>query len=364
MNPIEIFWMPSFYFPRPDSPDVTWFGPNPMVEGLCLGFDDGIVALIDVLTQQRSYYQNPAKDAINGVAAIGKRNLAISTRSDVTFFHIESPTKNTWASFSGGSHGVVATQSGYFIAPIGAKGLLVVKPDSGPQQKMRVTNVGETKLYFYRMTVLYGSAGEELLLFANRRNGVGFCRFTGNEDRRQVHTLKFEGLDVVDVCQVGLSSLSAVAISPKAEVLWFKDVFKSEDPVAMRLGGVEGQVYRVLATSNHLYVLSSKALYVWANLVDVVLYNKTNKQKSNPLVLPLDAIDMTLYGNDSLLLVMATNDIRILKIIDHEMLSLHQGPFHTSPSASIEMSEKTNVVGFMPDWQHDDVQQDMMAGVG
>ena len=127
--------------------------------------------------------------------------------------------------------------------------------------------------------------------------------------------MKFEGIDVIDVCGVGANSLSAIAISKKAEVLWIKDASKkmTQSP---KLGGVEGRVYRVLATTRHLFVLSSKALYVWSNLVDRVLFDNTSAVESPPLVIPMEAVDMTLFDEKYLTLVMAANELRTLKVVD------------------------------------------------
>jgi hypothetical protein len=361
MNPTEPFSAAVRTFS--DGPDVTWIGPNPFASGLCIGFDNGTI-LFETATGYTTRPQeiSPAKEAINGVAAIGTSSLAVSTRSDVTFIQIESPINSSRAVFPGGAHGVVATQSGYFIAPLGAKGLLLARPETGPQQMMHVTPGTEGQLYFYRMTALHDTTGKETLVFANRRNGVGLSEFKGDEVERNVHTLRFEGLDVVDVCGISQGSLSAIAISPKAEVLCIRDTSKRDDPVAMRLGGIEGQVYRVLATPQHLFVLSSKALYVWVNLVDKVLYNKTTTPRSHPLVLPLEAVDMSLYDNEYLLLVMAVNAIMSVKISDLEKQASDQDTVTRLPKTSIEMSRKTEVEDFVPDWQRDDVQQGVMAG--
>jgi hypothetical protein len=361
MNPTELF--SAAVRSSSDGPDVTWIGPNPFGSGLCLGFDNGTIILSVTATGYTTPPQkiSPAEEAINGVAAIGTSSLAVSTRSDVTFIQIESPINHSRAVFRGGAHGVVATQSGYFIAPLGAKGLLLVRPQTGSEQEMRVTTGTERQLYFYRMTALHDSTGKETLVFANRRNGVGLSEFKGDEGTGNVHTLAFEGLDVVDVCAVSPGSLSAIAISPNAEVLWVRDTSMRDDPVAKRLGGIEGRVYRVLATGKHLFVLSSKALYVWANLVSKVLYNATAAPKSHPLVLPLEAVDMSLYGDEYVLLVMAANAIMSLKISDLEKQPFDQVATDGLPSSSIEMSRKTEVEDFVPDWERHDVQQGVLA---
>lgn len=314
MNPIDRFRIATFH-----DAEVTWVGPDPFRRGLCLGFDNGTL----VFTDFASYESKPqefsrSKEAINGVASIGSTSLAVSTRSDVTFVEVIAPQNAPSVVFEGGAHSVVATKSGYFIAPRGADGILLVKPDREPEQKMRVTSGwGGKPLYFYRMTALHDGSGRETLVFANRTGGVGLSHFKGGEDRRGVHTLGYDGLDVIDVCGVSEGSLSALAISPAGEILWIRDASTHDDPIATKLTGIEGKVYRVLATPRTLFVLSSKNLYVWRDLVEQVLSQKSSTLRLQPLVIPVEAIDMSLI-NDHLFLVLAENGVAGIPIEELE----------------------------------------------
>ncbi len=156
--------------------------------------------------------------------------------------------------------------------------------------------------------------------------------------------MRFEGLDVIDVCGIASDSLSAVAISSRGEVLWLKDVSKRDEPLVMRLTDIEGQVYRVLATNQHLFMLSSKALYVWSHLVESVLLNQDSTRQSFPHVLPVEAVDMSLLNNDKLMLVMGTNSIKSFKIDDI---------FRNSSS----LSSISRLEDFTPRWVSEDVEQ-------
>lgn len=100
-------------------PEVTWIGPNPFREGMCLGFDNGTIIFHSTATNYTSEPQriSPSNEAINGVASIGTTSLAVSTRSEVTFMEVVTPQSTPRAFFNGGAHGVIATKSGYFIAP-------------------------------------------------------------------------------------------------------------------------------------------------------------------------------------------------------------------------------------------------------
>lgn len=349
-----------------EGPDITWVGKNPFNDGLCLGFDNGTIVLSVTKTGYMTTPQpiSPSESAINAVAAIGKRSLAVSTRSDVTFVQVLSPVETTRTVFPGGAHGVVATKSGYFVAPLGPKGLLFLKPTDDERQMMQVVDGAEGKLYFYRMVALDDGNGKETLVFANRREGIGLSVFNAEDNRQGIHAMKFEGIDVIDVCGVAPGSLSAIAISKKAELLWIKDTSKKEDPIALMLGGVEGRVCRVLATPLHLFVLSSKALYVWSNLVDRVLFGNTSAPKSLPLVIPMEAVDMTLIDGKYLMLVLAANGILNPSIADLERQPIDDDATALCSGFSNELSRRTTLEDLRPTWRSSDIEQGVMVAVG
>lgn len=350
-------------------PDVTWVGPNAFSSGLCLGFDDGTIAFADIETGEKSKHQkiSASKEAINGLAVFGNTNLAASTRADVTFFQVGNVTP---VRVHVGAHGIVATNSGYFVAPLGANGLLWAKFNGGRPPKISVSEGLEDQLYFYRTIALHDSAGKETLVFANRRNGVGLSNFSGMDGGGHIHTVSFEGFDVIDVCGVVPGSLAAVAISPKAELFWIKDSSTQDDPVSMRLNGIEGRVCRVLATRKDLFVLSSKALYVWQDLVTKALFDSAVVPHPHPFVLPMEAVDMCLYNDNCLVLVLAVNGLIKVELSDLEkqmndqvsVTRLFRGtdpPSFLSSSRlfeiltgrhtnAFELSRKTEAVAFMP----------------
>lgn len=347
-----------------DSPDVTWVGPNPFTQGLCLGFDNGAIIFSNAATGEVSKPQqiSPAGDAINGVAAISNSSLAVSTRSDVSFIQMISSEDHPRAVFAGGAHGVVATKSGYFVAPLGPKGLLVVKPTDDPQQRMELAEGTEGRLYFYRMAALHDGSGNETLVFANRKNGVGLSVFKGTESRRHVHTMGFEGIDVVDVCAVRPNSLAAIVITKTAELLWIRDTSKHDDPIVTKLTGLDGPVYRVLATPNHLFVLSSKALYVWINFVTRAQSGQFRSPDMVRLELPVEAVDMSVIDDELLLLVMGINTITTFAIAELERQSAGDGVTQPEPDFAFSMQDDAGLTELTPAWQTAEVEQ-VMAGV-
>ena len=161
----------------------------------------------------------------------------------------------------------------------------------------------------------------------------------------------FDGVDVVDVCAVATGSLSAVAVSRSADLLWIRDTSENAAPVVIRPTHVVGAVYRVLASSRHLFVLTSKALYVWFDLVDRALAGQFASPEIVRLVLPVNAIDMSLLDDQYLLLVMGGNAVMSLAITDIES----QLPGKTATEFKSVISsgrfEKTSLDDVVKDWQ-------------
>jgi hypothetical protein len=342
-----------------DLPDVTWVGPNFRTNGLVLGFDNGSIIFTVAATGHVSDPEqlSPSGEAINGIAANGAGGLAVSTRSEVSFFQANSSVEPTRVDFfPGGAHGVIATKSGSYVAPLGPNGLLIVRPTNDFLQK-EVTKGTEGKLHFNRAASLHDQLGTETLIFANRKNGVGLCVFSSDERPRVVHTMGFEGIDVVDVCAVSTGSLSAIAVSKTADLLWINDTSQNTDPVVIRPTHVEGAVYRALATSRHLFVLTSKALYVWFDFVNRAIAGQFASTEMVRLVLPIDAIDMYLLDDQYLFLVMGVNAVTSLAITDIE--GQLDGKCATEFRSGISSGsfEKTALDDIDQAWQTADVKQ-------
>lgn len=356
MNPKILLEAGEYTF---EGPEVTWAGPHPFAPGLCFGFEDGSLRFLGEKGLGQHQQVSPAREAINGVASVGSHSLAVSTRADITFIEMDDHSRCTYES---GSHGVVATPSGYFIAPLGPSGLLAVRPEKGASQSMMVTDTTEDRLYFYRMAVVHDGDGKEVLVFANRRQGVGISDFPGDGKRRRIHTQTFEGLDVVDVCAVRDGTLSAVAISPKAEVVLFRDVTSKHRPLSVRLGGIQGSVYRVLCLAGRLYVLSSTALYIWSDFV-AGAQRGVSASAIPPIVFPMQAVDMSICTGEYLVIVMAANQVQAVRL-DDLPAAKRAARHEKSNGLSEELAQAVKVESFEPRWLEDDVEQGIMAHAG
>lgn len=264
--------------------EVTWAGSHPFARGLCFGFDDGTLLFTDEMARSDKAPQKVSNtsESINGLASVGSSCVAVSTRADVTFIEIQSNHDTTRSIFPGGAHGIVATHSGFFVAPLGLNGLLIVKPESGEKQQMTISEGTKGQLYFYRVLPLDDGSANETLVFANRRNGVGISAFSGYETVRNIHTITSPGLDVIDACAITSRSMAVAAITFDGILIILKDIQNNHHPLTIKLGGIEGPVYRILSTRGHLIVLTSKAMYVWLGLIEGLLNGNPIKENVSP----------------------------------------------------------------------------------
>ncbi len=334
-------------------PDVTWAGANPFSTGFCFGFDDGTVAFTDengvrdVLREKYSESGEP----INGLASDGATCFAVSTRSDVTFVMKNADGGSTASIFPSGSHGIAVTHSGYYVSPLGINGLLVMKPSPEEiKQPMRIAEGPKDRLYFLRALPLHDERGKEALVFATRRDGVGYTAFAGNESVRNVHTITSLGLDIIDVCEIRPGTLATAAISIDGILMLFSDVLNSLHPITIKLGGIEGTVYRLLSSRGHLFVLTSKAMYAWLGLIDGLLDGNPIEENSVPVIMPMEAVDATLVRDTVLLVVMAVNEVRRIDIRTIEKLS----------STRTDSFVRTTLT---PTWLEKDISQSLLSAI-
>jgi len=336
--------------------EVTWAGAHPFSQGLCFGFDDGSLIFTDENAESDKLPQSISEsgEPVNGLAAHGKTSLAVSTRADVTFVEVDARGETTRSVYRGGAHGVATTSSGYFISPLGINGLLVVKPDAVAKQRMSLWESNKEKLYLYRVVPLRDGKGNEALIFATRKEGVGICPFEGYDTLQNIHTIASLGVDIVDICEVALGSFAVAAISIDGILMVFNDALRDFRPVTIKLGGIEGTVYRVLSSRGHLFVLTSKALYVWHGLIGGLMDDRPISENVPPVVMPMEAIDLNIYRDSLLLIVMAANEVQGIGI---ESIGKSTSKPFTNPERFVQTTLKL-------DWlEHDFKQCPSLASV-
>lgn len=295
-----------------DAFEVSWAGANPFQRGFCFGLDDGRLLFTD--EEEEPLYNGPTEgsissEAVNGVAAC-LRSWAVSTRSEVVLRTppLRHEDKFLTTVLPVGTHGVLATESGYFVAPLGLAGLMVVKPERPSLQPVVLNNALEVGPYFYQVICLRTSSRREVLVCALRRDGVGILPFSGTATSQRLATIAFDGLDVVDVCALapGSESLAAAALGKDGTLVLIRDALQDKVPLTLKFDGVKGTAYRVLPWRGHLCILTSDGIYMLAHLAERFVAGEAIEGMCRSLFpLPMEAVDICSYQDQWLLVVLA-----------------------------------------------------------
>jgi hypothetical protein len=306
--------------------DASWAGPRPFrAQGFCVGSEDGRLIITDEGgTLEGELIGSFVGEAINGVA-YWNRWIAVSTRAEVNVLTVPTTEGDTQkvATFHGGAHDVIATPSGHFVAPLGRGGLMVLKPVPGQAQEMKIiSGPPEEYLNAYRVVCL-SRDGKEVLACAMRSAGVGAMEFQPSGQNHQMHTIAFEGLDVVDICAIDPSnqSLALAALGRDGTVLLCRDILKDKRPIPIKYDQIQGTAYRLQSCRGHLFLLTSKGLHFIARLPQQFLAGESFGDVNTPLlVMPMEAVDANLCLNRWLLVVMPDRVSRYDVSLFHESI--------------------------------------------
>jgi hypothetical protein len=294
---------------RIEGSEISWAGPHPFEDGFSLGSDDGMVAFTDEKGKITDKPQVMAlsHEAINGVAGFDNW-VAASTRQEVTVLTLpkRSGDKAALATFSQGAHGVLASSSKQFVAPLGHAGLMMVNPSEGPQTSFCTYPFGDGSINIYQVQEMPGNGTHNLFVAACRSHGVGLIELSSDKQAVEFDRCNLNGIDVVDVVPVGNATYphAVVAVGIGGEVMLFRDIVKHEDPIFLKYAQFVGKTYRILSSWGHLFVLTSKAIYVLGNVANRLTQPSLGDHDSPVMTLPMAAIDANICGNRWLLAVM------------------------------------------------------------
>ncbi len=311
MNPVEQNGSPHPLYKsiRFDDFDVTWAGPNPFRPGFCFGSDDGRLRFTDEEGNivGPTFPQVASHEAINGVV-LHDACLAVSTRAEVTLFlmhdgHAKSVTR---AEVPVGAHTIIATDSGYFVAPAGMSGamLMKVRPTNG--EVVDAHSMTDEGIYFYRAIALSNTQGREMLVFAIRQTGIGIMPFSGKIEKQDMTTAHFNGQDIVDVCPLDPDGQSSafVAAARNGTLYLFRDALTDREPATFKFKTVQGTLYRVLSCRGHLFVLTNKGLFVLAELAGRFLRGEWVKGETTQILTVLmEGVDIGVASDNDVLAV-------------------------------------------------------------
>jgi hypothetical protein len=296
--------------------NVSWAGEGPHTGWLCFGSEDGKLRMTTTegLVGDVQSLAVESNEAINGAAFLG-RFWAMSTRSEVVLFTRPATKDEKYkrAVFPAGAHGVIATSAGQFVAPLGRTGLLVWKPELGDEQHPKIRRaIGEHFYNFYRVLSLNAASRSELLVCATRSGGVTVTPISPLSGETEINSYTFPGQDVIDVCALdtGSGGLAVAALGCDCTLVFFRDVQRDNRPITLKFNGVQGTAYNLLSARGHLFLLTSRGLYVLRGLAKRFLNGEpVDSQPTAVSEIPLEAVDANLVHDRWLLVVMADHTL-------------------------------------------------------
>ncbi len=307
---------PASYFHFPGF-DISWAGESrPWRDGFCFGSEDGRIKFSEFDSPEGPdpIVVAESGEAINGVAFAGDL-MAVSTRSEVVFWQVNATDEDLFhkVTYGRGAHGITATPSGNFVAPLGIRGLLFTGPRIGDRRntmtikpKGKITNI-------YKVASLASTPEGEVLTGAARRDGLVTLLIPQGDTNGFIRTLISTDLDVADVC--GLDSedhpLAAAAVGIDRSVHLIRNVLDDRRPPTLRFEGLRGTAYRILSAQGHIFLLTSDWLYVFTGLASRFLGGERPDGPTVVRTLPLQAVDAYL-ADRRLLIVMPDHTISIL----------------------------------------------------
>lgn len=275
----------------------------------CFGSEDGKVLFTDEQGEPLGQPQQASAsgEAINGIAASGDW-LAITTRAEVNF--VIEPSINTGSARKAvvpvGSHGVSVAPSGRFVIPLGHTGITFVSPSAGSEDRILITTTDKEGFSFYRLVALSGRNGDDLIVCAGRRGGIGISEFRDDLGCFGLNTVSFAGLDAVDVCSIATPTFprAVAGLSRDGAVILIRDVLSDNVPMGIRFDSVIGTAYRILGAGGDIFLLTSNAMYVLSKLALRFLIGDSLNSMTPVLTLPMKAADANLVRDRWLLAVL------------------------------------------------------------
>jgi hypothetical protein len=333
--------------------EVCWAGPNPVGPGFCFGSEDGSLLFTG---DDGSAPDPPVKgtmsgEAVNGVAGLG-RWLTVTSRQEVTFWTLpEKKTETVFgAVFPHGAHDVITTADGAFVAPLGRTGVMTIKPPFDEKHPVTVSGGKKEGLNFYRIVSLRSGNGQDVLACAARGAGIGATEFQWDRELHNLNTVTFDELDVVDICAIGgAGSLAVAAVARNGVLILLRDVFQDKHPITMKFDNVRGAAYRLMSCRGHLFLLTSKAMYLLVRFVDRFMAGEPVGSITTPmLVMDMEAADANLCGDRWVLVVMSDGVRR------YDVGRIHDSvPDFISRGETEEMQPRA----ISPTWKRHGIQQ-------
>ncbi len=256
-----------------------------------------------------------SEEAINGVSFWHDR-VGVSTRGELIVAR-RSPSEDDLIELitaSGGAHGILATSGGRFFAPMGAAGLLSIDFSRPPREWVMIDRPDQAVINFYKIIALEDHFSHDLLACAARTSGLLLIRSEVDKSSN-IMGLVSQGVDFIDVCPVASSEWphAVVGLSLDRTLIFVRDLLAEETPQTLRLGALRGTPYSILSEGRHLFVLTSKELVVFPDLLPWYLSGEPSDQPFRYRYTPIQAVDAYIVYGKHLMVVM-DDEVKLFEI--------------------------------------------------
>jgi hypothetical protein len=297
--------------------EITWAGEWPWTGGLCFGTEGGELLIcrndsqdkLDVLPIKVS------DEAINDVA-FWRDYVGVSTRSELNLARRVSSDDDLMPliKIPGGAHGILATPGGRFFAPMGASGLLRVDPDRIGSNGVTIDEPSQAVINFYKLIYLGDSPQEEVLACAARTSGLLEIR-ADRDKPLEITGIVSKNVDFIDLCSVSSPRWphAVVGLSLDRSLTFVRDLRAEEMPQTLRLGELRGTPYSILSADGLLFVLTSKELVAFPDLLNWYLQGESLDHPFRYRYTPIQAVDAYLAYDKHLIVVM-DSEVRFFEI--------------------------------------------------
>lgn len=303
--------------------DVSWVGECPWTSNLCFAGEDG--SLVFLPSPRAVEGSGPlsiqlATDTINAVAFAGEF-IAVSSRNEILVGKRvagHDPRLDIFPhSFIGGAHGIEASHTGAFLAPIGDLGLLILAYDDH-RANAHIAWHQDARLNFYRLVRLGDGPDGEVFASAARRDGLAAVNFAGGTLSGPMIHHQFRGHDIVDVCSLNdpRYPLAAACVSRERTIFLLRDVLGTEAPITLNYGGLDGTAYTLLSAQGHLLLLTDQELIAFPDLAGRFLRGEPVDRPLVTVNSPVNVAEAFLLGDHSVLLIEEDSTVAELRIAD------------------------------------------------
>jgi hypothetical protein len=287
--------------------EITWAGECPWTGKYCFGTESGEVLFFkDRGDGPFIDYETLAEETINGVAFYNDL-IGVSTRSNVSLHRLR-PGKGGFeliANWPGGAHGILATENGLFVAPMGPAGLFCIDARSKSSPIAWFDRAGEAILNYYALSNLGRSGRRDVFVCAARTDGLVTIQMEADAPPSPTVRLTSPNVDIIDVCSIGSPDwpFAVAALCLDRSLIFVRNALSEEHPKTVRFEEFQGTPYSILSTGGHLFVLTSREIVVLPDLAARYLSEQKLDRPTRYRRRPVQAVDAFIaYGKDLMIL--------------------------------------------------------------